>query len=290
MRPGRNIDPATVEGFGREWRHYDQTRLDEAEARRMFDAYFRIFDFTKLGEGFDLGCGSGRWARLVAPRARKLHCIDPSEAIEVARANLAGFPNVEFHSASADEIPLPDNSQDFGYSLGVLHHIPDPQKALTNAVCKLKPNGQMLVYIYYSLDNRGLLYRGVWRCSDTVRKVVSRLPFPLKKALTIGIAAGLYWPLAWTARLVEKLGGDPSQIPLSSYRWKSFYTMRTDALDRLGTRLEHRFSRAELDAMMRKAGLEKISFSEEEPYWIAIGRKGDETSTQPRTTLSSTRK
>jgi SAM-dependent methyltransferase len=273
MLARQNVDPATVEGFGREWRHYDQRALSKREAGRIFEDYFTLFDFSNLGEGFDLGCGSGRWARLVAPLVGKLHCIDPSEAIDVARRNLANLPNVEFHRSSADEIPLPDNSQDFGYSLGVLHHIPDTQQALNNAVRKLKPGAQMLVYIYYALDNRGPLYRTAWKVSDAGRKLISRLPFPFRRTVTTAVAAGVYWPLARTARLVERLGGDPTQIPLSPYRWKSFYTMRTDALDRLGTRLEQRFSRSEIERMMREAGLSGIRFSERDPFWVAIGRK-----------------
>jgi len=49
--------------------------------------------------------------------------------------------------------------------------------------------------------------------------------------------------------------------------------MRTDALDRFGTRLEHRFSRVQIDAMMRASGLIDIRFREGEPYWVACGRK-----------------
>ena len=72
---------------------------------------------------------------------------------------------------------------------------------------------------------------------------------------------------------MERLGGDPSQIPLSPYRWKGFYTMRTDALDRLGTRLEHRFSRAQIEQMMIRSGLAEIRFSDTDPYWVATGRR-----------------
>ena len=49
--------------------------------------------------------------------------------------------------------------------------------------------------------------------------------------------------------------------------------MRTDALDRFGTRLEHRFTRKEIEAMMKAAGLEDVRFREDEPYWVACGRK-----------------
>jgi SAM-dependent methyltransferase len=268
-----NIDPATVEGFGEEWSHFDQSGLGGAEADELFDRYFGMFGFDAGAEGFDLGCGSGRWARRVAPQVRLLHCIDPSTAIEVARRNLADCSNVQFHRASADTIPLANGSQDFGYALGVLHHIPDPQRALDQAVRKLRPGGQMLVYIYYALDNRSPLYRAIWRATDVARQAVSRLPFGLRKSLTGVIAALVYWPLARTSLLVEKLGGDPSQIPLSAYRSKSFYTLRTDALDRFGTRLEQRFTRGEIELMMRRAGLKNIRFSDDVPYWVAVGRK-----------------
>ena len=84
-----NLDHATVEGFGQEWSAYDQSGLVGEEYRKLFDGYFRIFPFDELppnAEGFDLGCGSGRWAAGVAPRVGILHCIDPSEqALAVAK-------------------------------------------------------------------------------------------------------------------------------------------------------------------------------------------------------------
>jgi hypothetical protein len=47
--------------------------------------------------------------------------------------------------------------------------------------------------------------------------------------------------------------------------------MRTDALDRFGTRLEHRFTKSEITSMMLEAGLEDIVFSDKDPYWVAVG-------------------
>jgi ubiquinone/menaquinone biosynthesis C-methylase UbiE len=105
-RPVANIDAATVDDFGQEWEAFDQNALDEAEQKRLFDQYFSEFPWSEVGkdaEGFDLGCGSGRWAVLVAPRVGKLHCIDPAErALEVCRRRLAGSANVEFHLAASD--------------------------------------------------------------------------------------------------------------------------------------------------------------------------------------------
>src|SRR5687767_7489992 len=116
----RNADPETVAGFGEEWAEYDQTGATESELRAIWEGYFRVLPWNALppdARGFDLGCGSGRWARFVAPRVGRLHCVDASaQALNVARRNLAGQPNCTFHHASVDAIPLPDGSMDFGYS------------------------------------------------------------------------------------------------------------------------------------------------------------------------------
>lgn len=274
---GLNLDPATIDGFGREWATYDQSALVGEEYDTTFQEYFEVFPFDALpadAEGFDLGCGSGRWASGVAPRVGLLHCIDPSpEALSVAKRRLGDSDNVQFHVASADSIPLADASQDFGYSLGVLHHIPDTARALADCVRKLKPGAPFLVYIYYKMENRPAWFRAVWRTSDLFRRFISRLPFGARKAVSLGIAVGVYWPLARTARVAQRLGMDPSNLPLSGYRDHSFYFMRTDALDRFGTKLENRFSRPEIQQMMEQAGLEQIRFRDGIPYWTACGVK-----------------
>lgn len=272
-----NIDPLTVDGFGREWATFDQTKLDQSELEGLFEDYFSVFPFETLpdaAEGFDLGCGSGRWAALMAPRVGTLHCIDPSaEALAVARRRLAGQPSARFHLAGVDSIPLPDSSQDFGYSLGVLHHIPDTEAAMRDCVKKLKIGAPFLVYLYYGFDNKPAWFRRIWKGSDAVRKVVSRLPFRARKSVTDVIAISVYWPLIRFASLAERLGADVSSFPLSAYRGNSFYTMRTDALDRFGTRLEQRFTRAQIDEMMIRCGLERIRFREDTPYWVACGHR-----------------
>jgi len=273
----RNLDEATVAGFGREWAEYDQSDLGAHDLRSIFESYFAIFPFDELpteAEGFDLGCGSGRWADLVLARVGRLHCIDPSGlALGVARQRLAGRRGAIFHQASVDDMPLADGSQDFGYSLGVLHHVPDTAAAMAACVRKLKPGAPFLVYLYHSFDNRPFWYRHLWAASDVARKAISRMPFPLRKTMTTMIAAVVYWPLARTAKLAERAGRNVVDYPLSIYRDRAFYVMRTDALDRFGTRLEHRFSRAEIEQIMIAAGLDRIAFSDRPPFWVACGRR-----------------
>jgi hypothetical protein len=162
---------------------------------------------------------------------------------------------------------------DFGYSLGVLHHVPDTMAGIRSCVAKLKPGAPLLLYLYYAFDNRPGWFRALWKASDAVRRVISRLPYGPRLRLTRGIAVTVYWPLARTARLLEALGVNISSFPLSAYRGRSIYTMQTDALDRFGTRLEQRFTRAQIEAMMREAGLRDIVFNPDEVFWCAVGYK-----------------
>jgi SAM-dependent methyltransferase len=274
-----NLHAPTVASFGDEWARFDQSDLGDEEWAAIFETYFGIFPWHALpeeAEGFDMGCGSGRWARGVAERVGRLHCIDPSEqALAVARRNLAGVGQAVFHHAGVDDVKLMPASQDFGYSLGVLHHIPDTAAALAACTALLKPGAPFLVYLYYRLDNRPAWFRGLWQASETLRGLVSRLPGRLKPVVTDTVAAAVYWPLARGALLAERCGLDPASLPLSYYRDRSFYTMRTDSRDRFGTPLEQRFTRGEIAAMMQGAGLDNVRFSEREPFWVACGTKAD---------------
>lgn len=272
-----NIDRSTVRDFGREWQRFDQGGVSDVEMSRTFDEYFAIFPWETLPNdavGFDAGCGSGRWAARVAPRVGHLHCVDASaDALAVARQKLAAATNVSIHEAPVDVMPMADASMDFGYSLGVLHHIPDLQAGLSACVRKLRPGAPMLIYIYYAFDNRPIWFRALWRASDTIRRVVSKAPFWIKSVLADVVAATIYWPLVFAARFAERRGLYVSNWPLSAYRWHSYYTMRTDALDRFGTRLEHRMTQAQIRTAMEKAGLRDIVFSQSVPFWCAVGRK-----------------
>lgn len=277
MKQQKNIDPAVVRDFGKEWSSFDQSDIPTDELYDLFGQYFSIFPFDKLPEdaqGFDLGCGSGRWASCIAHRVGTLHCLDPSStALDVARNNLAQHSNCKFYLAGVDNIPLENDSMDFGYSLGVLHHVPDTQEGIIKCIEKLKPGAPFLLYLYYAFDNRPLWFKSIWKLSDFLRRCISVLPYPFKYVASQIIALLVYYPVSRLSRIFEKAGLDVSNFPLSAYRTRSFYTLRTDALDRFGTRLEHRYTKNQIKEMMLAANLENISFSVTEPYWCAIGYK-----------------
>jgi SAM-dependent methyltransferase len=271
-----NLHAATVTSFGEEWAGFDQSGMTNEESRKIFEQYFAIFPWDRLPEnpeGFDMGCGSGRWAIWVSQKVSTLHCIDPSSAIDIARKKLSGIENIVFHHAGVGNETLPTASQDFGYALGVLHHVPDTEKAILQCTDLLKPGAPFLVYLYYAFDNRSLAFRLTWKASDWLRKGICLLPEKLKVIVTDTIAMLVYLPMALLSIVLEKMKFDVSGIPLSFYRHHSFYTMRTDSRDRFGTPLEQRFSRLEILKMMERSGLTDVQFLEGAPFWCACGIK-----------------
>ena len=272
----KNLDAATIASFGDEWSRFDQSALSAKEAQQIFDEYFAIFPWHQLpsgATGFDMGCGSGRWAKIMARKVGHLHCIDPSSALAVAKKALREAENVTFHQASVDDTALPVCSQDFGYSLGVLHHIPDTGAAVRACVSLLKPGAPFLVYLYYAFDNRSVLFKAIWKISDLMRRIICRMPNTVKHIITDAIALLVYWPMSGLSLLLKKIGLNPHGMPLSYYRNHSFYTLRTDSRDRFGTPLEQRFTRREIQVMLETAGLQDVRFSDRAPYWCAVGVK-----------------
>lgn len=270
----KNIDKDVVKDFGEEWDAYKQSNISTHELKKAWDQYFEIFPFHILQKdavGFDMGCGSGRWALFTAPKIGQLNCIDPSEkALRVAKSNLSSQSNVLFFNASVSDDVLEPDSQDFGYCLGVLHHIPDTLDGLKSCARALKKGAPFLLYLYYDLEERHFFFKIIWKITDFFRYFISKLPSRIKRFITFCIALIVYFPLARTSLLVSKLGIDSSFIPLSDYKDKKFAFMATDSLDRFGTRLEKRFSKTEIVNLLNLAGFENIKFSDSEPFWVCV--------------------
>lgn len=268
-----SYDTNTVEGFGFEWSVYDQDDRDPESIQRSFDRYFVDFPWGDLPDGalgLDVGCGTGRWSERVIARGHRVVALDASpDALAVASRRVEPGTLV---NGSAVELPLGDDSVDFAFSLGVLHHLPDTDGALREIRRVLRPNAPFLVYLYYAFDNRPAWFRLLWKASDTLRQVVARLPRGPRLAVTKTIAATVYWPLARAARLLERTGRSVDRIPLSAYRHQPFYVMQTDALDRFGTQLEKRYTRAEILEMLTAAGFHDVEFNDDWPFWCATAR------------------
>lgn len=276
LNNSENIDSDVVKAFGEEWSKFS-VHNDES-VRELRKEYFDIVNETMVNKNtymIDIGCGSGRWTDYFTDKAGFIEAIDPSDAVFAADNMLGKKDNVRITKASVDTIPWPDETFDFGMSIGVLHHIPNTKQALIDCVKKIKKGGYFFVYLYYRFDNRGIIFKSVFYLSNIFRLVISRMPGPLKKFVCDILAAIVYWPLSRFAGLLHKLNlhGLAKKIPLEPYYNKPFYNLRNDCLDRFGTKLEQRFLKSEIEEMMKAAGLTDIVFGEKSAFWHAVGRK-----------------
>jgi hypothetical protein len=160
-------------------------------------------------------------------------------------------------------------------SLGVLHHIPDTQKALNDVSSKIKSGGLFLCYLYYKIEDKPLHYRMIFSLVNLMRNIVSRLPHLIRMIIAKFIALIIYLPLARLARIRKRAGKDVSNIPLHHYADMPFVMLENDALDRFGTRLEQRFNKQEIASMLEAAefDISSLKFSKLEPFWTFSVKK-----------------
>ncbi len=270
-----NLDQKVIDSFGHEWSSFDYTESQGSDALDLqFAAYCSPLDLSKFDSSKslagDFGAGSGRWSSRLLDSFLMVYALEPSDgANSVLMKKFEDETRVIVLKETVGSNSIPDASLDLGVSLGVLHHIPDTGIAIKDVSKKIKPGGYFLCYLYYKLEGKPLYYRAIFKTVDLTRRVISRLPQPLKRFVSSVIAALIYWPLARFSKVLEKLGVGTSNIPLHHYANMPYVMLANDALDRFGTSLEQRFNKTEIEEMLIRADfdLSTLVYSEAEPFW-----------------------
>jgi SAM-dependent methyltransferase len=271
----KNVDLDVVNDFGREWESFDYAdgQADEALDKQFlaYSAPINLEQFNvKTAVAADIGAGSGRWTIRLLPYFSLVYALEPSHgANKVLKEKFGNESRIIVLEETVGLNSIPDNSLDLAMSLGVLHHIPDTNLAIREVVSKLKPGGVFLCYLYYKLDDKPCYYRALFYASNSLRLIISRLPYVARRFIAQIIAALVYWPFARLAKLLASKGRKVSNFPLHHYANMPLIMLQNDALDRFGTRLEQRFSKKDILKMLGDAGfdLATLNFSSTEPFW-----------------------
>jgi SAM-dependent methyltransferase len=168
--------------FGRQWNRYDVARPAEDAA------VFRVKTGMAAGDlaghlVLDAGCGGGRYARLLGEHGAQVVGIDLSAAVAKAGALCAPFPNVLILQGDLLDLPLGSSVFDTVYSIGVLHHTPDPRRAFAEISRVVKPGGRLAVWLY-----RRNTAPQEW-LNSSLRAVTTRLPARVLEPLCAGLGA-----------------------------------------------------------------------------------------------------
>jgi SAM-dependent methyltransferase len=169
-----------VASFGRQWNRYDVVRPEEDEA--VFRVKTGIDPRDLKGKlVLDAGCGGGRYSLLAARHGARVVSVDLSAAVEKAAALCAGFPDTAIVQADLLDLPLAEGTFDVAFSIGVLHHSPDPRRAFQEVAARVKPGGRLVVWLYRrNTPPQELINR-------LLRAVTTRLPATVLEPLCIGL-------------------------------------------------------------------------------------------------------
>ena len=277
----QNLDQEIINSFGHEWAVFDYSETETDEALdAQFLAYSSPIDLGQFNSSAsvaaDFGAGSGRWTSRLLPKFSTIYALEPSDgANRVLRNKFITEPRIRILQETIGANSIPSESLDLAMSLGVLHHIPDTGLAIRDVASKIKSGGIFLCYLYYNLESKPLFYRGLFWASNSLRWVISRLPYAVRRFFAKSIAGMVYFPLSRASKFLGNRGKDVSNFPLHHYANMPFVMLENDALDRFGTRLEQRFSKNEITEMIGKAGfdLSTLRFSDAEPFWTFTVQK-----------------
>ncbi|MFN0085915.1 MAG: methyltransferase domain-containing protein, partial [Blastocatellia bacterium] len=147
----------TAENFGAQWLEFDH--VEEHHDRQFLDWIAPVTPgFIRDKVVLEGGCGKGRHTRAAARwGARAVIAVDLSRAVEAAYRNTRDLPNVHIIQADIHRLPL-RREFDYAFSVGVLHHLPDPAAGFASLAGLVKPGGAVSAWVY-GRENNGWIVR-----------------------------------------------------------------------------------------------------------------------------------
>jgi SAM-dependent methyltransferase len=245
--------------FGFQWAEYAELRPEHEEQFRRWSAPIPVEDWR--GKRFlDVGCGMGRnshWPMIFGAASGVAIDLD-ERSLASARRTLAPWRGVEVRAMSAYEIEYRD-AFDIVFSIGVIHHLAEPARALKRMVQAARPGGRVLIWVYGYEGNEWLV-----RYFDPLRRrVFARLPIGITHALSTLLTA-----LLW---LALRLGFGRSGY-MRLIRGFRFRQLRNIVFDQMLPRIANYWRRDEVEALMGNAGLTDIRIEAvNDMSWSAVG-------------------
>ena len=266
---------ATVEAFGTQWNAF-QRQGNYFGSRDLFLEFVPFFEPRDF-EGrtiVDAGCGSGRWTHVIAgfnPKA--VLALDYSEAVELCARDARGDPRIVAVQGSLLTPPIRPSSVDVVISIGVIHHLADPQSALKKLGDIVKMGGYLALWLYSYEGNEAYL-----RLAGRVRPITTRLPSPVLFAVAFVIAFVLsVYARTINAWIPQRPEGTP-RLPLQTYiallRKLDIVGIATVVYDQLAPAIAHYYTKTDVESLVSGSGLELVDLRRRtHNSWCVLARR-----------------
>lgn len=269
--PFQRVQEKTQSRFGWQWQHFARMSSVFREDLERYLGSFRP-GFFEGKVGLDVGCGFGRHAYYLSQQGAEIVGVDFSRAIDAASKNLRECENVHLVQADLYRLPFPPQTFDFIYSIGVLHHLPEPEAGFRALLPLLKPGGSIMIWVYSSAR------RGINSALEMVRRVTTKLPTHALSATSYAAGAidygGFVLPykllrsLPWVGSAVDRVAWERVKL----YSRYPFDVICADWFDRLAAPARAYYDDVTLHRWLAEAGLSHPQVSPTGLYgWRAYG-------------------
>jgi SAM-dependent methyltransferase len=210
-------EDAYAESFGYQWNWFRTVQLDSinktSESEQALRGSTGWDDHEYQGRRLlDAGVGAGRFAERASVKGAEVYGVDLTMAVDAAFRNIGRRMNVHLFQADIFALPFRDRTFDLAYSIGVLHHTPDPKEAFARVASTVRPCGKFAVYMYAR-------YGPSHKASDAIRTVTTRLPLKLMWALSTAAIPLYYLYRVPVVGKVFQLAAPISMEPEARWRW-----------------------------------------------------------------------
>ena len=263
-----SVTQKTIDDFGAQWTTYRENEGYYASLPLFEDILGGLLDINDLKgkKAADIGSGTGRIVNMILDAdAASVTAIEPSGAFDVLKINTeARKEKIEYLKCRGDEIP-PDAGYDYVFSIGVLHHIPDPVPVVDAAFKSLKKGGKCLIWLYGYEGNE--LYLSLVL---PLRKITSKMPdfilSMLSGILTFALSLYMYackiLPLPMKAYMLDHI---------AKLSWKVRYLTIFDQLNPAEARY---YKKEEAIKLLENSGFKDVKVHHRHGYsWTVIGTK-----------------
>ncbi len=245
-------DDYYVKSFSLEWKTHSKTQMPDSRDHETFTSFHQRSGFTAeelRGQlMLDAGCGVGRYLAVAEEYGAEVVGVDLSYSVDQAMANVGRLPRVNVVQADLMRLPFRSDTFDRVFSLGVLHHMPEPRNGFESLVPLVKPGGTIAVSVYPSSAS-------FYTASQRLRRITTRLNKRLLYAITTAMAMLLY-PLY----RLPVLKAFYSYAPISMHpkpAWR-----RLDTFDCYSPRYQHTYTYHEVFRWFKDHGLTDIDVLE----------------------------
>lgn len=273
-RSGAAIKRNTAKRFGYLWA---QERLACAPSDYHYQTQIKPWlpSGHLRGRVLDAGCGSGiDTLQMARDHACQVIAVELSrQGITHTQERARAFPNVLPIQGDVEALSFRDDSFDFVYSYGVLHHLPNPEQGFRELVRVLKPGGGLAIYVYEDFSTHARVERALLSWVGLMRRMTVRVPAPLLYRLCQLCAPLVFVLLTMPAALLARW---PLTSPLSRRipfrHGRSLFGLSGDLYDRFSAPLERRYHRQDVERWFTGANLRDITIIFQRG-WVAYGRK-----------------